>query len=201
MAPPTASISAPPLSSTSRVRNHSRKKANDDAPYAGPSSAGAKRQAVDKPDSEPRVKRKRVDELPMLFTSPAVPRRPEGESHTSLMDFAALPPSALHRYLVHHDLIPHVHPSPLTAQDPPPPASLLLPRRRSPSPVVTAANRPQRQSREQSRRRSSRLLEEESRGRTPILADIADVHGALAAVAQRHFDAQVVKELLAGFVY
>ena len=47
------------------------------------------------------------------------------------------------------------------------------------------------------------MLEEEiARGRTSILADIEDVHGVLATIAQRHFDEQVVKEIdtLASFM-
>ena len=43
--------------SSSRPRNQARRRQNDDAAYMGP----AKRQAADKADGEPRVKRKRVD--------------------------------------------------------------------------------------------------------------------------------------------
>ncbi|SRR6266436_5075556 len=114
------------------------------------------------------------------------------------MDFSTLPVDALHRYLAQYDLIPVVHPSPLSAHDPPPP-SLLGPTRgssrgASPPVVITPANRPRRESREQSRRRSSRLLEEEGQARTPVLADIAEVQTVLASIAQRHFESQVVKE-------
>ena len=124
------------------------------------------------------------------------------------MDFTTLPMEALHRYLVQYDLIPMVHPSPLTIHDPPPPPSLLEPATRSSSrgvspPVVTTpANRPRRESREQSRRRSSRLLEEEVRMRTPVLADVGDVQNVLASIAQRHFESQLVKEVdsLASFM-
>lgn len=52
-------------SAPSRARTQARKKVNDDAAYFGPSSssgaAGTKRQAADRADGEPRVKRKRVD--------------------------------------------------------------------------------------------------------------------------------------------
>lgn len=125
------------------------------------------------------------------------------------MDFTTLPMEALHRYLVQYDLIPVVHPSPLTIHDPPSPPSLLeQPTARSSSrgvspPVVsTPANRPRRESREQSRRRSSRLLEEEVRMRTPVLADVGEVQNVLASIAQRHFESQVVKEVdsLASFM-
>jgi hypothetical protein len=123
------------------------------------------------------------------------------------MDFSTLPVDALHRYLAQYDLIPVVHPSPLSAHDPPAPPSLLDPigeSSRGPSPPVlnTLANRPRRESREQSRRRNSRLLEEEGRVRTPVLADVAEVQSVLAGIAQRHFESQVVKEVdsLASFM-
>ena len=116
------------------------------------------------------------------------------------MDFSTLPMEALHRYLAQYDLIPAVHPSPLSVHDPPPPPSLLGPirgsSRASPSAVTTPANRPRRE------RRSSRLLEEEGRARTPVLADVAEVQSVLASIAQRHFEGQVVKEVdsLASFM-
>jgi hypothetical protein len=120
------------------------------------------------------------------------------------MDFTTLPMDALHRYLVQYDLIPTVHPSPLTIHDPPPPPSLLEPATqgssRGVSPVVaTPANRPRRES---SRRRSSRILEEEERMRTPVLADVGEVQNVLASIAQQHFESQVVKEVdsLASFM-
>jgi len=122
------------------------------------------------------------------------------------MDFSTLPVDALHRYLAQYDLIPVVHPSPLSAHDPPAPPSLLEAnqgpsRGASPPAVTTLANRPRRESREQSRRRSSRLLEE-GRLRTPVLADVAEVQSVLAGIAQRHFESQVVKEVdsLASFM-
>ena len=120
------------------------------------------------------------------------------------MDFSTLPVEALHRYLAQYDLIPAVHPSPLSVHDPPPPPSLLGPirgssRGGSPPAVTTPANRPRR---EQRSRRSSRLLEEEARARTPVLADVAEVQSVLASIAQRHFEGQVVKEVdsLASFM-
>lgn len=126
------------------------------------------------------------------------------------MDFSTLPVEALHRYLAQYDLIPAVHPSPLSANDPPAPPSLLEPPNRtssrgtSPPAVMTAANRPRREPRDQNqtRRRSSRLLEEEGRVRTPVLADVAEVQSVLANIAQRHFESQVVKEVdsLASFM-
>jgi hypothetical protein len=117
------------------------------------------------------------------------------------VDFTALPTDALYKYVAHYELVPSIYPCPLSAEDPPPPLALLDPARmasRAPSPLsavaltattTTSANRPRR-SREASRRRSSRLWEEEMRGaasRTPILADIGEVHGVLATLATKHF--------------
>ena len=61
----SASTTAQPATS-SRSRTQSRKKVNDDAAYFGPpasstSVSATKRQAPDKAEGEPRVKRKRVE--------------------------------------------------------------------------------------------------------------------------------------------
>lgn len=70
MAPPPTSTmangSSQPAATTSRARPQARRKLNvtaDDAAYHGvlPGSAGTKRAAVEKPEGEPRVKRKRVE--------------------------------------------------------------------------------------------------------------------------------------------
>jgi len=55
----------------SRSRPHARKKINDDAPYTAPpsASAGTKRQAAEKADGEPRVKRKRVEPVTAITSS------------------------------------------------------------------------------------------------------------------------------------
>lgn len=107
-----------------------------------------------------------------------------------------MPTAVLYRYLTQFDLIPLIHPSPLMADDPPPPSSLENPSRhqsRAPSPPpTTPANRPRRESKEQSRRRSSRLEHEETRSRTPILADVDEVHGVLAEMAAKHFRNQSI---------
>lgn len=50
------------VASGSRSRPQARKKPNDDAAYFGPPTA-SKRQAVDRAEGEPRVKRKRVEPL------------------------------------------------------------------------------------------------------------------------------------------
>ena len=106
-----------------------------------------------------------------------------------------MPMDVLYRYLSHYDLVPPVYPSPLTGEDPAPPSSLLNDmRHRSPTPNLqgtTPANRPRRESKEQSRRRSSRLAEEEVIYRTPVLADVDEVHRVLAGIAERHFREEV----------
>ncbi|KAH7926197.1 hypothetical protein BV22DRAFT_1063441 [Leucogyrophana mollusca] len=192
--------------SGSRSRPQARKKPNDDAAYFGPPAAGAKRQAADRAEGEPRVKRKRVD----VSTNAA--RKAEKlpmdleDKYSQQIEFKNMPTTALYRYLSHFNLIPMIHPSPLSAADPPAPSYLLDPFRygsRGISPVVmtTPANRPRRDPKEQSRRRSSRLLEE-SQGRTPILADVAEVHAVLAEMAERHFLDHMVNEIdtLASFM-
>lgn len=128
------------------------------------------------------------------------------------MDFSTLSSHALYEYIIHHNLVPAIYPSPLGTDDPPPPAALLDPARmasRAPTPAplisaLTPANRPRR-SKDASRRRSTRLIEEETRGmpeQTPVLADVAELHGVLASIAQRHFRESGVKEVdvLAGFL-
>ncbi|GLB36591.1 hypothetical protein LshimejAT787_0308790 [Lyophyllum shimeji] len=181
--------------SGSRSRPQARRKPNDDASYFGPpvnsSTGGVKRSAADKADGEPRGKRKRVEPI-TTTTSTANAKRDGGdtEQKTSLVDFVKMPTPVLYRYLTQYDIVPHVYPSPMTAEDPPPPSSLENSLRQSPhepSPLLTTpANRPRRDPKEQSRRRSSRLLEE-SRSRTPILADIDELHVVLAGIVERHF--------------
>ncbi|KAF5377243.1 hypothetical protein D9615_006409 [Tricholomella constricta] len=190
------STSAPqPSASGSRSRPQARRKPNDDASYFGPpvasgSIAGVKRHAADKADGEPRGKRKRVE--PITTASTSNPRRDgtNSEQKASLVDFVKMPTPVLYRYLMQYDIVPHVYPSPMTAEDPAPPSSLEHPYRQpthEPSPpLLTPANRPRRDPKEQSRRRSSRLLEE-TRSRTPILADIEELHLVLAGVVERHF--------------
>ncbi|KAI9460200.1 hypothetical protein BJY52DRAFT_1118477 [Lactarius psammicola] len=191
-----------------------RKRPNDLALFSSvPSVPSVKRQATDRVESEQR-KRKRVEpavqgpsQLGLRIDRPQE-KQNEDPPVVSVMDFTTLPMDALHRYLVQYDLIPVVHPSPLTVHDPPPPPSLLEPTTRSssrgvsPPAVTTPANRPRRESREQTRRRSSRFLEEEVRMRTPVLADVGEVQTVLASIAQRHFESQVVREVdsLASFM-
>ncbi|KAI9566986.1 hypothetical protein HD554DRAFT_2039879 [Boletus coccyginus] len=187
--------------SGSRSRPQARKKPNDDAAYFGPPAA-SKRQAVDRAEGEPRVKRKRVEPR-------KVDRRgisADADEDKSSINFKSLPMTTLHRYLSHFNLIPLINPSPLTLAEPPTPAFLLEPmpqstRALSPLVIPTPANRPRRDPKDQSRRRSSRLLEE-NEIRTPIMSDVAEVHTLLATLAERHFQDYVVNEIdtLASFM-
>lgn len=110
---------------------------------------------------------------------------------TTQVEFIKMPTPVLYRYLTQYNIIPFVFPSPLSADDPPPPYALENPFHHSPHPPspppMTPANRPRREIKEQSRRRSSRLLEEEPHSRSPILADIDELHIVLAGIVERHF--------------
>ncbi|KAF8912883.1 hypothetical protein CPB84DRAFT_1759770 [Gymnopilus junonius] len=160
-------------SSSSRLRTQARKKVNDDAAYFGPpASTGMKRQAADKAEGEPRVKRKRVETNQVASTS-GKKDAAEPEPRKSLVEFQKMSTSMLHRYLMQYSIVPRVYPSPLSPEDPPAPSSLADPERQTPRPPSPPAEA-------QIRRRSSRLLEEEPPTRVPILADIVEVHG-------RHF--------------
>lgn len=200
---PTTSVPSPPRSARPLA---ARKQQNDPSWFSTNTTSvtSGKRQAVERVEGEPRNKRKRVG--PTMQTTSQLGHRVDKlqerqNDKSPVMDFSTLPVDALHRYLAQYDLIPAVHPSPLSVHDPPPPPSLLgltqgSSRGASPPPAVTTpANRPQRGSREQSRRRSSRLLEEEGRARTPVLADVAEVQTVLASIAQRHFEGHVVKDV------
>ena len=96
----------------------------------------------------------------------------------------SLPTAALHRYLVLHDLVPYVHPNPLSPRDPHAPAALLSTRtRRSTTP-------------DNGRRRSARNAEDDALwARAPILADAQDVHEMLAQICARHANENAVREV------
>ncbi|KAF9056396.1 hypothetical protein BJ165DRAFT_1522310 [Panaeolus papilionaceus] len=186
----------PAQASSSRSRNQSRKKANDDAAYFGPPTGGTavKRQAADKVDGDSRAKRRKYEPSTITNNVNAASRKDVvvEEPNKSMVEFHKMPLPALHRYLIQFEIVPVVYPSPLSPEDPPSPSSLADPQRqisRPPSPPpLTPANRPRRDPKDaQSRRRSSRLLEEEVRSRTPILADIGELRGVLATVVERHF--------------
>ncbi|KAI0369902.1 hypothetical protein BV20DRAFT_325821 [Pilatotrama ljubarskyi] len=217
---PTAATPAP----RARGQNARKRAAQaDDAAYHA--AVGTKRAAADRADGDrERTKRKRVDASTTAggtaSTSHATHPASAGdkEDRVSLIDFTALPTDALHRYLAHFDLIPDLEPSPLSVEDPGPPSSLLKPKAQiplhghalrqastaSPGPIPTggAANRPRRDP-GGNRRRSTRLVEEERvPAPPPVYGDIAEVDGVLAAIAERHFREQEVKEVdtLAAFM-
>ena len=109
----------------------------------------------------------------------------------SQVEFNKMSIHALHRYMTQFDIVPQIYPSPVLPDDPPAPlllggAGRTVSRAPSPSTSQTPANRPRRESRE-SHRRSSRLLEEDLPYRTPTLADVADLHGVLAKIVEKHF--------------
>ncbi|KAL7285922.1 hypothetical protein ACG7TL_001033 [Trametes sanguinea] len=221
---PSTTIAAPAAPAPRARAQNSRKRAAqaDDAAYHA--AAGTKRSAVDRADGDrERTKRKRVDASASGAGAGAQTTSAGGainagdkEDRVSLIDFTALPTDALHRYLAHFDLIPDLDPSPLSVEDPGPPTSLLKPKshlpphghalRRtstaSPGPTGTSANRPRRDP-AGNRRRSSRLVEDERiPAPPPVYGDLAEVDGVLAAIAERHFREQEVKEVdtLAAFM-
>lgn len=134
------------------------------------------------------------------------------EEYVSKVDFTALSDVELREYLDKYDLVPHIFPSPSSSTTPPPPNHLMnpppmIPRRElSPSPslglstggIVSAARRRGGNGlSSKDRRRSSRLVEEESGWRDmrkPILSDIEDAHNAMAVIAQRHYDREMVRD-------
>jgi len=203
--------------SGSRSRPQARKRAHDDAAYFGPPAPTTKRIAQERPDGEPRVKRKRVDpsstaasrradRAAAAASAAAAAAAPEESSTRSLIDLKALPDPVLYRYLSHFNLLPDIHPSPLLPDDPPSPHFLYGTGRNnsralSPTVLPTPANRPRRDPKEQSRRRSSRLLEE-ALSRPPIMSDVADVHVVLAEMAERHLEGLSINEIdtLASFM-
>ncbi|KAK0506427.1 hypothetical protein EDD18DRAFT_1304894 [Armillaria luteobubalina] len=153
-------------------RPQARKKVNDDASYFGPPGASSlKRQAVERVDGEPRMKRKRVE--------PVVRDPLDTESRISFVEFDKMPMAVIHRYLTHFDIIPPIYPSPLRADDPSPPVALTLPPHQPSRPDPKELP---------NRRRSSRLLEEDDiPRRVPILADVDELHSVLAGIAEKHF--------------
>ncbi|KAK0446483.1 uncharacterized protein EV420DRAFT_1484119 [Desarmillaria tabescens] len=142
-------------------RPQARKRVNDDASYFGPPGA-LKRQAVERVDGEPRMKRKRIEPVlrdPMdtenrisfvrtptrfQFTFPLI---------VFQVEFDKMPMTVIYKYLTHFDIIPAIYPSPLRADDPSPPSVLNLPphqpsRPSSPPLAATPANRPRRDPKE-----------------------------------------------------
>ncbi|KAI0771050.1 hypothetical protein BD413DRAFT_604706 [Trametes elegans] len=221
-APPTPVATSAAPAPRARAQNSRKRAAQaDDAAYHA--AVGTKRSAGDRADGDrERTKRKRVDASGSAAATAAHANaggnaNTDKDERVSLIDFTSLPTDALHRYLTHFDLIPDLDPSPLSVEDPGPPSSLLRPRSHVPPhghalrqtstaspgpPPMTAANRPRRDP-GANRRRSTRLVEEERLpAPPPVYGDIAEVDGMLAAIAERHFREQEVKEVdtLAAFM-
>lgn len=110
------------------------------------------------------------------------------------MDFEALPPAVLQRYLHHWGLVPPL--SLITSSSPLLPSALLYQiANNGPEPSLTPANRPRRELKElQNRRqRSTHSIEGDS---FPVMADVDGVHQAYAAIAEQHFQRRTaVKEV------
>ncbi|KAF9258280.1 hypothetical protein L218DRAFT_826259, partial [Marasmius fiardii PR-910] len=108
------------------------------------------------------------------------------------IDFPSRPSPFIHRYLNHFDLVPTIRPIPTSAEDPPPPYTFLNPHHyihppsRPGSPTsATPVNRPRRTV--ASRSASTLTGQIPISARTSILADVAELHGVLATLAERHF--------------
>jgi hypothetical protein len=110
------------------------------------------------------------------------------------MDFEALPPAVLQRYLHHWGLVPPL--SLITSKTPVLPSALLLHlQNNSPEATVTPANRPRREPKEIQNRRqfSSHSIEGDN---IAVMADVDGVHQAYAAIAEQHFQHRLaVKEI------
>lgn len=129
----------------------------------------------------------------------------------SQMDFAALPPTILHKYLIAWDLVPPMRL--LSSHTPPLPASLMIAHARATSPEpsltnTTPANRPRRDLKDATKRRSSRLAEEERlQDSIAVMADVQGTHQVFATMAERHFQQRTTAsvtakevEILTGFL-
>lgn len=92
---------------TARSRVQSRRKPNDDASYAAPpltsSNSGSKRHAVDKPDGEPRMKRKRVETVQATNQNTTNNGRRDGEEVNKSSLVRADP--AVNYHHTHHPIL------------------------------------------------------------------------------------------------
>jgi len=201
----------PPAVGNSRSRNNNRRKADDDSAYIGASGLGRKRTATSvagegKLDvGTDRTKRKRVGAsqqqiaMPNYSTNTAtgpmnlmIRKSDVNDTRPIYMDFAALPPASLHRYLVTWNLVPPM--DMLSSTVPALPSSIMIAQARAVTPEstttavgVTPANRPRREHKDGSKRRSSRLVEDEMTENVAVMADVEASHHAYALIAERHF--------------
>ncbi|CAE6475115.1 unnamed protein product [Rhizoctonia solani] len=87
------------------------------------SANGNKRPADSTPDPNLKKRRKDADLMP----APSVPVNTPATKTDRMTDLSSLPTSSLISYLVKHDVLPVVHPSPYTSQPALSPTSLLDP--------------------------------------------------------------------------
>ncbi|KAG9076279.1 hypothetical protein FS749_011959 [Ceratobasidium sp. UAMH 11750] len=175
--------------------------------------------ATDAVGPEPPKKRRKDESAPVPpvpMPTPTNSKRPDAHKPEERVpvqtDLSTLPVSSLVSYLVKHDIIPPIHPSPYTAQPALAPSILLNPPSHTPPPPPPPPSSisliPERE-----RRRSSRFQEDDPNGSTagddptthhvPILPDLDAVHGALAKLVERHWHTKTVREqdTIAGFVW
>ncbi|KAH9920311.1 uncharacterized protein B0H18DRAFT_1024778 [Fomitopsis serialis] len=204
MAPPTSAAHGGAGTPASGAAPTCQQLHADDAAYHAPPSAsavGVKRVAGERADGEPRAKRKRVDASATAGAASSAAGhsasgssgltggkkdQANGEGKINLVHrLLALPSAAVFEYLMQYDLVPDVEPSPLGPDDPSPPSALLRPRSQPRRHASTASPAPGVEP------------------VVPVLADVHEVHGVLAQVAQRHFREHTVKEVdaLASFMY
>ncbi|QRW12696.1 hypothetical protein RhiLY_11695 [Ceratobasidium sp. AG-Ba] len=146
-----------------------------------------------------------VEERPPAPASPSSIRFRQGLMFVQT-DLSSLPTSSLMSYLVKHDIIPPIHPSPYTPQPTLAPSILLNPPSHTPPPPVLppptapAGTEPER-------RRSSRFQDEDTPDQdahhVPILTDLDGLHGVMAKLVERHWQTKTVREqdTIAGFVW
>ncbi|CAE6471204.1 unnamed protein product [Rhizoctonia solani] len=97
----------------------------------GPTKA-SKRPADSTPDPNLKKRRKDADLMP----APSVPASTPATKTDRMTDLSSLPTSSLISYLVKHDVLPVVHPSPYTSQPALSPTALLDPAT-SETPILT----------------------------------------------------------------
>ncbi|KAG7100101.1 hypothetical protein E1B28_001881 [Marasmius oreades] len=174
---------------TNRARQNPRKRAHDDASYisTNPNQIHKKQQnqtsGVVSMDSEPRAaKRKR------MVTSQTDLSGLQQRGGSSLIDFTSFPSPFIHHYLNHFDLVPLIRPIPTSTEHPPPPYTLLNPHQYQ-YPYQYQYQNPYQHIHPPSSRlsRSTASAQIPIPTRTPILADVAELHGVLATLVERHF--------------
>ena len=135
----------------------------------------AKRTAAE--TSPPDPKKRRKDETLLMPAPPAPAPTPAAKKDERPTDLSSLPTHSLVSYLVKHDILPPIHPSPYTSQPAPIPSTLLNPTTHTPQP--------------------------DDLTQPPILTDLDSVHTVLARLAERHWHTKSVRETdtIAAFVW